>query len=102
LYQRINYDLSLKLFAKLQRLSLQFHGRKAIGDQLLNVINDSACLSNVAQSVLIPAVGAVFSISVMIAIILRNNAWLVLFFLGPAPLLLFTQHHYALVRKQWR
>ena len=41
--QRMTYDLAGDLFAKLQQLSLHFHARKSVGDNIRRVTADCGC-----------------------------------------------------------
>jgi ABC-type multidrug transport system fused ATPase/permease subunit len=50
--QRMVYSLAGDLFAKLQRLSLVFHGRRTVGDSLSRLTDDSWCLYKVANGLL--------------------------------------------------
>src|SRR5262249_3396082 len=50
--QRMVYALAGDLFARLQRLSLLFHGRSSIGDSLTRLTDDTWCVYKVADGML--------------------------------------------------
>lgn len=50
--QRMVYDLAGDLFARLQRLSLQFHSRRSVGESLSRLTDDPWCLYTVADGLL--------------------------------------------------
>jgi ATP-binding cassette subfamily B protein/subfamily B ATP-binding cassette protein MsbA len=51
--QRMVYDLAAALFARLQRLSLQFHTRFSVGESLSRLTGDSWSVYTIAQLLLI-------------------------------------------------
>jgi ATP-binding cassette subfamily B protein/subfamily B ATP-binding cassette protein MsbA len=51
--QRMVYDLAGDLFARLQRLSLLFHGKTPVGDSLSRLSGDAWCVYTVAEGVLV-------------------------------------------------
>src|SRR5690349_18147966 len=51
--QRMVYDLAGDLFARLQRLSLLFHGKTPVGDSLSRLSGDAWCVYTVCEGVLV-------------------------------------------------
>jgi ATP-binding cassette subfamily B protein len=66
--QRMVYDLAAALFHRLQRLSLIFHGKHAVGDLLSRLTADSWCVYTLAQALLITPAQNLFTL-LMIGII---------------------------------
>jgi ATP-binding cassette subfamily B protein/subfamily B ATP-binding cassette protein MsbA len=54
--QRMVYDLAGDLFARLQRLSLLFHGKTPVGDSLSRLSGDAWCVYTVCEGVLVAPV----------------------------------------------
>lgn len=85
--QRMVWDLASDLFAHLQKLSLLFHSRRALGDTLQRVTGDSYCVSTLVTDALIPAVQAVLMLGVMFVIMWQLEPTLTLVALGVLPFL---------------
>ena len=51
--QKMIYDLSGDLFSRLQRLSLLFHSRRAVGDSLSRLTDDTWCVCGITNSLLV-------------------------------------------------
>src|SRR5947209_8042461 len=56
--QRMVFSLAADLFVPLQRLSLIFHSRRALGDTIQRVTGDSYCISTLVTDALIPVLQA--------------------------------------------
>ncbi len=52
--QRMVLDLATDLFARLQRLSLRFHGQRSVGDSLSRLEGDAYCLYSATEGLLSP------------------------------------------------
>ena len=52
--QRMTYDLAGDLFNKLQQLSLHFHARKSVGDNIRRVTGDCGCAAIIVKDALLP------------------------------------------------
>ena len=85
--QRMVYDLAGDLFARLQRLSLLFHGRTPVGDSLSRLSGDAWCVYTVAEGVLVAPVQHVLTLALIGAVAWRLDARLALISLSVAPLL---------------
>ncbi len=83
-------DLSKQVFSKLQRLSLSFHQRHAVGDLTQRVGSDVFVVQAAVCSVAVPAVASVLSLVGMIFLMLRLDPVLSLVTLSIVPLLILS------------
>ena len=93
--QRMVYDLAADLFAKLQQLSLHFHLRRAVGDNIRRVTTDCTCVSIIVKDALLPVISALISLITMFAILWRIDATLTLLALAVAPYMAVVFHFYS-------
>lgn len=93
--QRMVYDLAADLFARLQQLSLRFHAKKSVGDNLRRVTTDCACVSVILRDALLPLVSALVSLAVMFAILWRVDPTLTLLALAVVPGMILAFRRYA-------
>ncbi|MBI3853893.1 MAG: ABC transporter ATP-binding protein [Verrucomicrobia bacterium] len=93
--QRMTYDLAGDLFAKLQQLSLHFHARKSVGDNIRRVTSDCACASIIVKDALLPVASSIVSLAAMFWILWHIDATLALLSLAVAPCMMFVFHRYA-------
>jgi ATP-binding cassette subfamily B protein len=71
--QEIMYDIRMRLFAKLQRLSLSFFDRTPVGRLMTRITNDVDVLNELFTSGVVSIVGDIFTlIGIMIAMFLMN------------------------------
>ncbi len=85
--QRMTYDLAGDLFTKLQELSLHFHARKSVGDNIRRVTGDCGCAAVIVKDALLPAVASLISLVLMFGILWRIDPKLTLFALAVVPLM---------------
>jgi ATP-binding cassette subfamily B protein len=85
--QRMVYDLAADLFAKLQHLSLGFHAKKSVGDNIRRVTSDCNCVSVIAKDAMLPMLTAAVTLVTMFAILWRNDPRLTLFSIAVVPLM---------------
>jgi ABC-type multidrug transport system fused ATPase/permease subunit len=85
--QRMVYDLSRDLFAKLQRLSVRFYSRHRTGDLLQRVGADVFVVQAAALQVVLPAATAAVMLVAMIAILASLDVLLAGVSLAVVPLL---------------
>jgi len=85
--QRMTFALASDLFAHLQRLSLIFHSRRALGDTIQRVTGDSYCISTLVTDALIPAVQALAMLAAMFVVMWTLEPTLTLVALGVLPFL---------------
>jgi ATP-binding cassette subfamily B protein/subfamily B ATP-binding cassette protein MsbA len=92
---RMTYDLAADLFAHLQRLSLRYHGRHAVGDTVRRVVEDSGCVSTIVKDALLPVLTSVVSLITMFGIMFSIDAGLTLLSLAALPLMVLTLRRYS-------
>lgn len=85
--QRMVYSLAADVFAHLQRMSLRFHARRAIGDSMRRITADCGCISTIVRDAALPALGGLVTMAVMFAVMWRLNPALTLVAAGATPLL---------------
>jgi ATP-binding cassette subfamily B protein/subfamily B ATP-binding cassette protein MsbA len=93
--QKMVFDLASDLFAHLQRLSLIFHSRRALGDTIQRVTGDSYCISTLVTDALIPAVQAVVMLGAMFVVMWSLEPMLTIVALGVLPFLGITIRYLA-------
>src|SRR5216117_177994 len=93
--QRMVYDLAADLFAKLQQLSLHFHLRKSVGDNIRRVTADCTCVSIIVKDALLPLASSVISLVAMFAILWRIDAVLSLLAIAVVPYMALVFRFYA-------
>jgi ATP-binding cassette subfamily B protein len=93
--QRMTYDLAGDLFTKLQQLSLHFHARKSVGDNIRRVTGDCGCAAIIVKDALLPAISSVISLVLMFGILWKIDAKLTLLALAVVPLMALAFGRYA-------
>jgi ATP-binding cassette subfamily B protein len=93
--QRMTYDLAGDLFTKLQQLSLHFHARKSVGDNIRRVTGDCGCAAIIVKDALLPAISSVISLGLMFGILWKIDAKLTLLALAVVPLMALAFGRYA-------
>jgi ATP-binding cassette, subfamily B, bacterial len=93
--QRMVYDLAADLFGHLQRLSLRFHSRKAVGDTIRRVTTDCGCVAAIVRDALLPVLTAAASLVVMFAILWGLDPLLTLLALAVVPYMVWVFRRYA-------
>src|SRR6266540_2200106 len=93
--QRMVYDLAADLFSKLQQLSLHFHARKSVGDNIRRVTADCTCVSVIVKDALLPVVSALISLVTMFVIMWRIDAPLTLLAVAVVPYMALVFRFYA-------
>jgi ATP-binding cassette subfamily B protein/subfamily B ATP-binding cassette protein MsbA len=93
--QRLTYDLATDLFSHLQRLSLRYHARRGVGDLIRRVSGDTACVSTLVGSAVLPAVGAAVSLAGMFLVMLSLDRELTLLSLVVLPLIVLAFQRYS-------
>jgi ATP-binding cassette, subfamily B, bacterial len=93
--RRAVYDLASDLYAKLQRLSIRFHARKSVGDNIRRVTADCACVSVILKDALLPLLAALAHLVVMITILWRVDPALTLLSLTVVPCMAIVFRRYA-------
>jgi ATP-binding cassette subfamily B protein/subfamily B ATP-binding cassette protein MsbA len=93
--QRMVYDLAADVFARLQQLSLRFHSRRSVGDNIRRVTADCACVATILRDALLPAASSCVSLVVMFIILWRLSSALTLLALAVVPWMAWVFHRYA-------
>lgn len=83
--QRMTYDLAGDLFGHIQRLSLVFHTRRAVGDLISRVTGDTWCLNTIVMDAVLPSIQAVVTVAAMFVIMVQLQATLTVLALGVVP-----------------
>jgi ABC-type multidrug transport system fused ATPase/permease subunit len=85
--QMMVFELASDMFAHLQRLSLIFHSKRALGDTIQRVTGDSYCVSTLVTDALLPLLQAVVMLGVMFAVMWSLEPTLTLVALSVVPFL---------------
>ena len=85
--QRVMYDLAADLFGHLQRLSLRFHSRKAVGDSLRRVTGDCKSVTTIVNA-LLPVAASLLTLVSMFAVMWRLDRGLAALSLVVVPLMI--------------
>jgi len=93
--QRLTYDVASELFAKLQQLSLHFHARHSIGDNVRRATTDCGCVSVIVLSAALPVMSSALTMIAMFVILWKTNLMLALLALAIAPLMALVFYFYA-------
>jgi ATP-binding cassette subfamily B protein len=86
--QRTVYDLARAIFARLQRRSLLFHARSAVGDSMARVTTDSWCVSTLVDTIFMTPLFSLLTLVTIVVILLRLDVRLTLLALAVAPLMI--------------
>lgn len=81
-------DLRSRLYQHLQRLSLSFHSRAAIGDLIYRVTADTYAIQTLAMNGIFPILSATMLLIGMFAVMVQLDWFLTLVALGVCPLLI--------------
>ena len=81
-------DLRSRLYAHLQRLSLSFHARAAVGDLIYRVTADTYAIQTLAMNGLFPILSAALLLGGMLVVMLRLDPMLTAVACAVVPLLL--------------
>jgi len=95
LSQRMIYDLASDLFAKLQQLSLRFHTKTSVGDNIRRVTADCTSVSVIVKDALVPVVSSVVTVVVIFGILWGLDPLLSLLALAVVPYMLLILGLYA-------
>src|SRR6266571_8661688 len=83
--RRMVYDLAEDIFARLQRRSLIFHKRNAVGDSMSRVAVDSWSVYQITDVLFFSPAHALLSMAAMIFIMAQLDTTLTLLAIGTAP-----------------
>jgi ATP-binding cassette subfamily B protein/subfamily B ATP-binding cassette protein MsbA len=85
--QRMVFDLGADLFAHLQRLSLLFHSRRAVGDTIARVTGDAYGLQILVNSALLPLFQSGITLIAMFAVMWHLDPTMTLLAMSVVPFL---------------
>ncbi|HEX2458599.1 MAG TPA: ABC transporter ATP-binding protein, partial [Vicinamibacterales bacterium] len=85
--QRMVFDLGADLFAHLQRLSLLFHSRRAVGDTIARVTGDAYGLQTLVNSALLPLFQSGVTLVAMFAVMWHLEPTMTLMAMSVVPFL---------------
>jgi len=85
--QKMVNDLRSQLYERLQRMSLQFHARRTVGDLIYRVTADTFAIQTLAMNGIFPVAGSLLLLGGMFVVMLRLSWELTLVALAVAPLL---------------
>ncbi|MFI5215075.1 MAG: ABC transporter ATP-binding protein [Candidatus Limnocylindria bacterium] len=83
--QRINQELRLELFQRLQRLSLRFHQDSRVGDAIYRLYQDSAMVTDLIQTVVLSPLAQLLRFACSTALVALLDAKLALLLLCAWP-----------------
>jgi ATP-binding cassette subfamily B protein/subfamily B ATP-binding cassette protein MsbA len=87
-------DLRCRLYEHLQRLSLVFHERRAVGDAIYRVTGDTFSIQTMFNGGLVPLLTSALTLGGILTIMLQFDVLLTLLALAVAPGLLLTIRHF--------
>jgi ATP-binding cassette subfamily B protein len=93
--QRMVYQVASDLFSHLQQMSLRYHTSRSVGDSLRRITADSACVSTIFRSAVLPAITSAAGILLMCSIMMRLNVGLTLLALAVVPVMIMAFRLYA-------
>jgi len=93
--QRITYDMAADVFAKLQHLSLRFHTRARVGDNIRRMTVDSTCVSVIVKDALLPVVSSVLTLVSTLLIMWKIDPILTLIAVAVVPYMALVFRFYA-------
>ena len=92
---RMMYDLAADIFARLQRLSLLFHGKRPVGDLLSRISTDSYCVYKLAADLLITPSGNLLKIITISFVAWKLDPLLALLMLAVVPVLAWSARFFG-------
>jgi len=84
---RMMYEFGMDVFDHVQRLSLRFHGKRAVGDLALRITKNTTCVRDLILNVYLGALTSLASLIAMFAVMWQLDWMLSLVALSIAPLL---------------
>jgi ATP-binding cassette subfamily B protein/subfamily B ATP-binding cassette protein MsbA len=88
--QRLVNDFRSELYAHLQRLSLAFHSRRAVGDLLYRLTSDTFAIQTLSMNGFFPVVSSVVILVGMVVVMVRIDWLLTAIALAIVPVLLLS------------
>jgi len=97
---RMMYDLAADIFARLQRLSLLYHGKHPVGDLLSRISTDSYCVYKLAADLLIGPAANLLTITTVSIIAWTLDPLLAMLLLTTVPALAWSARFFGKRLKQ--
>ncbi len=98
--QRMTWSLAEDLFRHLQRLSLLFHTRRAVGDLIERVTTDCFSIDTLVTGALLPMVQALVTLIAVFAIMWALEWRLTLLAVGAVPLIVISVRYFGRPMKE--
>ena len=93
--QKMTWSLAEDLFRHLQRLSLLFHTKRAVGDLIERVTTDCYSIDTFVTGAVLPAVQAALTLVLMFVIMASLEWRLTLFAVAVVPVVMLTVRHFG-------
>jgi ATP-binding cassette subfamily B protein/subfamily B ATP-binding cassette protein MsbA len=93
--QKMTWSLAEDLFRHLQRLSLLFHTKRAVGDLIERVTTDCYSIDTFVTGAVLPAVQATLTLVLMFVIMASLEWRLTLFAVAVVPVVMLTVRHFG-------
>ncbi len=101
--QSVMYDLRKEIFAKLQRADLRFYDKNPVGRLMTRISNDVETLNTLFSSGLVTVFGDIFTLTFIVAAMLKMNWRLALVSFSVLPLVFFAAFLFrAKIRQAYR
>ena len=97
---RMFYSLAADILARLQRLSILFHGLRPVGDLLGRITTDSACVYQLAAGLLVTPASNLLTIFTVSIVAWALDPLLAMLLLTTVPLLVISAHFFGQRLKQ--
>ncbi len=101
--QNVLYDIRIKLFSHLEKMSLSFFNDNPVGRLVTRVVNDVESLNEIFTTGTVAAVGAFFTlVSIAIALLFLDPKLALMTFIVIAPLVYITKIYRSKAREAYR
>ncbi|HWX75024.1 MAG TPA: ABC transporter ATP-binding protein, partial [Solirubrobacteraceae bacterium] len=98
--QQMTWSLAGDLFRHLQRLSLMFHSRRAVGDLIQRVTSDCYSIDTLLTGAVLPAVQALATLVAVFVVMWALDWHLTLLAVGVVPLIVLAVRHFGRPMKE--
>ena len=90
--QKLVYDFSADLFAKMQKLSLSFYSKNNVGDLMQRISGDTYIIYSIVGGIMLPTLLSLASLGSMFYVMYHINAQLALMAISIVPLFAILLH----------
>jgi ATP-binding cassette, subfamily B, bacterial len=98
--QQMTWSLAGDLFRHLQRLSLQFHTKRAVGDLIQRVTSDCYSIDTLLTGAVLPAIQALLTLVAVFVVMWALEWRLTLLALGVVPVIFLAVRHFGRPMKE--